>query len=102
MTLQEQVLNVVVHKLLNDWFKKQYSKLLGPGDQEQFLHTGIKFSMTASFKDSKSGVSRHKERHFVMLKGSVRQEDTTSIYIEAAENRAPKFMMPNLTKWKEK
>lgn len=71
MTLQEQVLNVVLHEPLNDWFKKQYSKLLVPGDQEPFLCIGIKFPMTASFKDSKCGVSRHKERHFVMLKGSV-------------------------------
>lgn len=77
MTLREQVLNVVVHKALNNWFKKQYSKLLVPGDQEQFLCIGIKFPMTASFKDSKSGASRHKARWFIMLKRLVPRDSKT-------------------------
>ena len=101
MTLQEQVLNVVVHKPLNDWFKKQYSKLLVPGDQKQFLCTGIKFPMTASFKDSKSGVCRHKERQFIMLKGPV-QQDAKTINIHASKNRAPTFLMQKLIGLKEK
>lgn len=57
--------------------------------------------MTASFKNTKSAVLRHKE-HIVMVKGSIQQEYVTTINIHAPNNRAPKFMKKKPTELKEK
>lgn len=58
--------------------------------------------MTASFKNSKSAVPRHKEEHIIMVKVSIQQEDITTLNLYAPNNRAPKFVKQKLTEFKEK
>lgn len=40
-------------------------------------------------------VSRDKEKHFIMLKSSIYQEDTTTINIYVPNNKAPKNISKN-------
>lgn len=46
-------------------------------------------------------VARHKEGHYIMLKGSIQQEDITIINVYATNIRVPKYMKETLTELKE-
>lgn len=44
-------------------------------------------------------VIRERESHFIIIKGSINQEDTTIINIYALNNRAPKHMNQTVTEF---
>ena len=45
-------------------------------------------------------VTRYKERHYIMIKGSIQEEDTTIVNIYASNIGAPKYIRQILTDMK--
>ena len=53
-------------------------------------------------KQNKTKVTRDEERHLIMTKGAVRQEDITIINKYVPKNRDPKYIKENLTEWRNR
>lgn len=57
--------------------------------------------LTSSKTDFKT-IRKSTERYFVMIKGSVHQENITILEVYLLNNRASKYIKQNLTELKEK
>ena len=57
---------------------------------KQKKRVGILVSDKMDFKPTK--IKRHKEGHYVMVKGSMQQEELTTLNIYAPNKRAPRYI----------
>ena len=123
VTLNVNVLNapIKIHRLI-EWIKKQDPSVcclqethLKPKDMHRLKVKGWKNIFQANNSEKKAGVAvlmsdkidfktkkvrRDKEGHYIMIKGSVQQEDISVLNIYAPNTGAPAFVKQILTELK--
>lgn len=62
-----------------------------------FKKSGVVILLSHKINFRTKNITRDKEDHFIMIKGSIHQEDTVILSVYASNNRASKYMMQRWT-----
>ena len=79
---------------------KVWKKIFHATNREKKAGVAVLVSDKIDFKTEK--VTKDKEQHSIMIKGSFQQEDITIVNIYSPNTAAPKYMKPILTELKKR